>query len=265
MRHAQAAEHRASRELRSVGRRSVSRRSWRVILCRLRPGDRSCCSSGDVESPAEPELRALDDGHDRGLDAVAVGRPAVARISSSSGSSESWTARPERIAEQLAAELVEELLAALREQVVAQAVDVRRTWSRPSARPGCRWAGRPGRPVRRRPMASNPSRAKPNGSIRSWHLAHDSTLRCFSVICRTVRPPVSSSLSGSCGTFLGGFGQLLAQQHLEQPVAAEDGAGARGARLLREESPPSPGSPPRPCALTPSTRRQSGPVTPGMP
>ena len=62
---------------------------------------------------------------------------------------------------------------------------------------------------RRRPMASKPSSEKPNGSIRSMA---DGALRsrcvCFSTSCRTVRPSVAVSSSGSCGTSFGGRGSF---------------------------------------------------------
>ena len=55
---------------------------------------------------------------------------------------------------------------------------------------------------------------------------------CFSTSCRTVRPSVAASSSGSCGTSFGGLRQLLAEQDFAHPVAAQDRAGARRARLL---------------------------------
>ena len=71
--------------------------------------------------------------------------------------------------------------------------------------------------------------------MRLWHPAHEAALRCFSTSWRTVRPSVAASSSGSWGTFFGRLGQPLAEQALEQPVAAQDRAGARRARLLRQD------------------------------
>ncbi len=41
-----------------------------------------------------------------------------------------------------------------------------------------------------------------------WQTAHFGSLVCFSTSCRTVRPSVAASSSGSCGTSLGGRGSF---------------------------------------------------------
>ena len=151
------------------------------------------------------------------------------------------------------------------EQVVAQPVEAVELGA--VAQPGaaCRSAGRPGPCSRRRPMASKPSSAKPNGSIRTWQL---DALRVAGVLLDELP-----------------HGQLVGRRFVvgqQRHVLGRAAAASRPAALRRPScragsgwcatrptawpaSPPGPGCRRGRTPSTPSTRRHSGPLTPGMP
>ena len=113
-------------------------------------------------------------------------------------------------------------------------------------------------------MGSYFSRAKPNGSMRTWQTAQLAALTCFSTCCRIVSLSSPPSSSGSCGTFAGGRGSFspssVSTTQLPRSTGlVRDAPDCLACTLAR------PRMPPRPYFRTPSTRRHCGPVTPGMP
>ena len=156
-------------------------------------------------------------------------------ISASSGSSESCTARPKRVAEQLAAELADEGVRACGQQVVPQAIEAVEFRAVHRGGHGVDRRDRPRSLSRCRPIASKPSSEKPNGSIRLMATEHSAaSLLCFSISCRTVSRRWPRLHLGQLRHILRRPGQLLAEQHFADPVAAQDRAGARCARLLAQ-------------------------------
>ena len=170
----------------------------------------------------------------------------------------------QRIAQQLAAEMTHELVAALREQVIAQAVDIgergpvlqahlRVDGSSAQvglAAPADRIVSLPARS--RRGRSDRGTCARLDAAVLLGDLPHGQAAR------------VELAL-GQLGHVLGRLGQLLAQQR-SRAASCPGGWGwsARRPDCLASRA-AIPSTPPRPCALTPSTRRHSGPLTPGMP
>ena len=112
--------------------------------------------------PLVPELRAGDDRLDQAAEAAAVGRQPR-----SHGVDRRVVRRdqapPEGVGQQLAAEVVDELLAALRLEVGAEPLDARPLAAAGERRRGCRPAGRRGRlsgPRRRARTPRRPGRSR---------------------------------------------------------------------------------------------------------
>ena len=96
-----------------------------------------------------------------------------------------------------------------------------------------------------------------------WHDAQRGSLRVLLDELAHGEPLGRGLVVGELRDVLGRPGQLLAQQDFAHPVAPQDRAGARGARLLGERRRQAPGFRRARTFLTPSTRRQPGPLTAG--
>ena len=117
--------------------------------------------------------------------------------------------------------------------------------------------------VRERPIASNPSRANPKPSMQ---MLTARAPRIAAVLLGELthgqgiplpRPPAAAARQRADGA-------ACHQQHLGHPVAPQDRTRPRGPDCFDSVA-PFPASHPAARALTPSTRRQVSPVTPGIP
>ncbi len=103
------------------------------------------------------------------------------------------------------------------------------------------------------------------GRSARWQTAHCGSLRVLLDELAHGQALGRGFVVGQPRHVLGRARQLLAEQHFADPVAAQDRAGARGAGLLGQRRRLSRGCRRAPYFFTPSTRRHSAPVTPGMP
>ena len=131
-------------------------------------------------SPADfSELAALDDRFDRRGETVIVRREPLLHLGQQRLVGK-LNAAAQRIAEKLAAELVDKGVAASHAEVVSQACQAVDLLSVGKLRLGVDGAAAEIVVRRRRPIASKPSSAKPNGSNFRWHDEQRMSLTCRS-------------------------------------------------------------------------------------
>ena len=133
------------------------------------------------------ELAAPDDRLDRGADAEIMCLESAC-ISSSSGSSESCTARRARSPAACGRTGAGTASRRVVKQVIAQAVEAVELGAVHESSRACRSAGRPG-PCSRGGRWRRSLRARSRtGRSAAWQTTHFASLVCFSTSCRTVSP-----------------------------------------------------------------------------